>query len=273
MSSFNKADSSEQLLCYYTGQEDCTPRKSWTSVRDHYLFHYVLSGQGCVEAPEGKRTLHAGEGFIFFPQERSLYTADLEDPWSYLWFAFSGRQALSSLEDCGLTRYKRYFRSRDHQKCQKELEEIKLYIETKKTYFSRVAGIYLFFETLREQADHLKNTSLNQMDSDELIRLCFEYIYRNHDKAEASVKAMAEYAGLSRKYFSAQVKCHSGKTPQEHLMDYRMLKAQEFLKNTDLSIAEICYNLGYEDQLIFSRAFKKWNGEAPSKYRQKNSSK
>ena len=50
-------------------------------------------------------------------------------------------------------------------------------------------------------------------------------------------------------------------------MNYRMLKATELLKLTSLSIAEIGSAVGYENQLHFSRAFKRIYGISPREWR------
>ncbi|MFT7578781.1 MAG: AraC-like DNA-binding protein [Myxococcota bacterium] len=43
--------------------------------------------------------------------------------------------------------------------------------------------------------------------------------------------------------------------------------AQFYLKQGDISLAEICYLLGFAEQSSFSRAFKRWTGSTPSQSR------
>lgn len=61
-----------------------------------------------------------------------------------------------------------------------------------------------------------------------------------------------------------------GKSPQEFLMSYRMIKAAELLKLTRLSIRDISNAVGYTNQLHFSRAFKKIYGLSPREWRNQN---
>ena len=53
-------------------------------------------------------------------------------------------------------------------------------------------------------------------------------------------------------------------------MNYRMVKAAELLKLTDLSIGDIANAVGYPNQLHFSRAFKNVYGISPREWRNKN---
>ena len=57
---------------------------------------------------------------------------------------------------------------------------------------------------------------------------------------------------------------------QQFLISYRMGKAADQLKTTDLPIKDICENVGYPNQLHFSRAFKNTYGISPSEYRKQN---
>ena len=48
-----------------------------------------------------------------------------------------------------------------------------------------------------------------------------------------------------------------------------MLEASRLLRFTDNSVNEIAFATGFDDQLYFSRAFKRHRGEAPSAYRER----
>ena len=61
-----------------------------------------------------------------------------------------------------------------------------------------------------------------------------------------------------------------GKSPQEFLLNYRMIKAAELLKLTKLSIKDVGNAVGYPNQLHFSRAFKNVYGTSPRSWRNTN---
>ena len=82
---------------------------------------------------------------------------------------------------------------------------------------------------------------------------------------------IARSAGLNPSYFGKLFKEATGKTPQQYLIGYRMAKAAELLKLTSMSIAEVGAEVGYPNQLHFSRAFKGVYGLSPRGWRKQNS--
>ena len=84
------------------------------------------------------------------------------------------------------------------------------------------------------------------------------------------MEGIAASCGLNRSYFGRIFKETLGKSPQEFLMNYRMVKAAELLKLTGLSIGDIANAVGYPNQLHFSRAFKHTYGLSPREWRSKN---
>lgn len=61
-----------------------------------------------------------------------------------------------------------------------------------------------------------------------------------------------------------------GTTTIQEISRMRRARAEQQLRETGLSIAQIALSVGYPDPVVFSRAFKRWTGLAPSQYR-KNS--
>ncbi len=60
------------------------------------------------------------------------------------------------------------------------------------------------------------------------------------------------------------------KSPQEFLITYRVHKACEYLRSTDLTIAEIANQVGYPNQFHFTRAFKSIMQLPPNEWRKRN---
>ena len=84
---------------------------------------------------------------------------------------------------------------------------------------------------------------------------------------------MAEYAEslhISANWFIRSFKQYMRLSPAQYILSLRMVNAQSLLENTDYNIGEIAEIVGYDNQLYFSRVFKKEFGLSPAQYRKQN---
>lgn len=77
----------------------------------------------------------------------------------------------------------------------------------------------------------------------------------------------ADQLHLSPNYFGDLIKKETGKSAQEYVQQKTMDAAKDMLTQTDKSISEVAYTLGYQYPQYFSRAFKKIVGCTPNEYR------
>jgi len=85
------------------------------------------------------------------------------------------------------------------------------------------------------------------------------------------VNFYAEKMCLSPKYFSTTIRKTTGITASEWIANHVILRAKQMLiGHKNLSIQTISYQLGFTDQAIFSRYFKKNTGMSPTEYRHQN---
>ena len=98
------------------------------------------------------------------------------------------------------------------------------------------------------------------------LKEAISYIELNFQN-DISIEDIAENCGLNRSYFGKIFKDAVGQSPQEFLINYRMIKATELLRLTQLSIQEIGNAVGYPNALHFSRAFKNVYGVSPRVWR------
>lgn len=82
-----------------------------------------------------------------------------------------------------------------------------------------------------------------------------------------TVKYFAERCFLSPNYFGDLVKKETGKTPQEYIQSKVIDVAKDLLTDTDQTVAEIGYKLGFEYSQHFTRYFKRYVGKTPTQYR------
>jgi two-component system, response regulator YesN len=98
------------------------------------------------------------------------------------------------------------------------------------------------------------------------IRLAKQYIQQNYMRP-ISLDDVSSLVGFNATYFSTLFKKESGSNFVDYLSEIRMNKAKELLRETNLSIAVICEQVGYNDLKNFTKSFKKNIGLKPNEYR------
>ncbi|RKD90012.1 helix-turn-helix domain-containing protein [Mangrovibacterium diazotrophicum] len=98
--------------------------------------------------------------------------------------------------------------------------------------------------------------------------------YYDSDKAQTlglpTVGYFAEKLNLSANYFGDLMKKETGKSAQEHLHLKLIDKAKEKIFDTEKTISQIAYELGFQYPQHFSRLFKNETGYSPNEYRSMN---
>lgn len=263
------------LGLYQFGWEKCAPSHSYgPAARTHYLFHYVISGTGELKADDTSGNTHtyqikSGQGFMIFPDQVTTYTADHNLPWEYAWLEFDGLRVKETLEICGLSRNSPVYHAHSKDLREQMMNEMLYIVQHKNESPLHLVGhLYLFMDFLTRSSVSMplqKGTKLQ----DFYLKESIAFIEQNFQN-DISVEDIAAFCGLNRSYFGKIFKKAVGKTPQEFLLSYRMIKATELLKLTQLSIGDISNAVGYTDQLHFSRAFKRVYGVSPREWRKHN---
>lgn len=82
-----------------------------------------------------------------------------------------------------------------------------------------------------------------------------------------SVKYFADKICLSPNYFGDMVKKETGRTPQEHIREKVIRLAKEHIVETNETVSQIAYTLGFQYPQHLCRLFKKQTGCTPNEYR------
>lgn len=260
------------LGLYQYGWEQCAPAHSFgPAARNHYLFHYVLSGAGTLMADDshGKTQTYqikSRQGFMIFPGQVTTYVASKEVPWEYIWLEFDGLRVKQAIEAAGLTMDAPVYRGRLKELQEKMVGEMAYIAENKDASpFHLIGHLYLFLDYLTRSIAPLEVPKRSKL-RDFYLKEAVSYIEMNFQN-DITVEDIAKECGLNRSYFGKIFKDAVGKSPQEFLMNYRMIKATELLQLTKLSIQDIGNAVGYPNALHFSRAFKNVYGVSPRMWR------
>ena len=82
-----------------------------------------------------------------------------------------------------------------------------------------------------------------------------------------SLKDLAMQCYLCPSYFIREFKKKYNVSPYQYLINKRLLKAEELVRSHDLTVKDICIQVGYEDISSFSKLFKRRFGMSPELYR------
>ncbi len=94
------------------------------------------------------------------------------------------------------------------------------------------------------------------------------YITRNFHDSNLSINSIADELGVSIQYLSVSFKKQTGSGILTYLHKVRRDKAKDLLVNTKMSIKDISGKVGYYTDIGFIRAFKRYEGLTPGKYRE-----
>ncbi|MFW2488801.1 AraC family transcriptional regulator [Clostridium chromiireducens] len=266
------------IILYQFGSERCDSLHSFgPTVKNHYLFHYVLSGKGKLYSINDRTnktstyTIKAGEGFLLTPNIINTYEADKDDPWNYIWIEFEGLKAERYLTEIGISGKNPVYIPKEYNSENSIIDNFRFLLDNPSAPDSAILGhTYLLFYAL------LENSASNNMNKaatlqEFYVREAINYIEKNYDN-NISVEDIAKWCNLDRSYFGKIFKSSMKTTPQEFLIKYRLSKACEMLKCNNASIKEIAELTGYPNQFYFSRAFKEVYAMSPRKWRNENKS-
>lgn len=255
------------LNIYQFGWERNDPGHSYGPyARNHYLFHYVISGRGKLYANEKVYEITPRHGFLIVPGQITTYCADEEDPWEYTWLEFDGLRAHESLNLAGISSRKPVYTAWNAE-AGRQLENEMMYIvnHSDASPVHLIAHGFLFLDQLVQSSADRRHNSERRL-RDFYIREALTFIEQNYQR-DISIEEVAAECGLNRSYFGKVFRDAVGESPQAYLLHYRMARAAQLLKETRRTIGEIAAQVGYANQLHFSRAFKNVHGISPREYR------
>lgn len=114
----------------------------------------------------------------------------------------------------------------------------------------------------REEARHRVSA-----EAESVVSSLRDYIDR-HLNDSLSLKELSDRAGYAPSYFCTLFSRVNGQRLTEYINQRRVSRAQELLRGSNLKIAEICYQAGFNDVAHFNRTFKRVVGITPNQYRQ-----
>lgn len=226
------------------GFEKCKPDYAFGPwVRNNYLIHYIVSGEGVLYKNDKEYPVKKGEFFLIEPGEVTTYKADSELPWHYIWVEFNGElsKRFSTLSSPVVTYNFSTFTDMLHVEEFNNMREEFV-----------VSKLFELYSHVFENSDKLSDYE----------KRIYNYIKLNYMR-DISVDELSSMIGLNRRYMSRMFKQKTGYTVKEYITKTRMEHAFTLLQ-LGYSVFQVSVMVGYSDAFNFSKMFKKYYGMTPT---------
>lgn len=128
------------------------------------------------------------------------------------------------------------------------------------------------FNDLLCEACHIiiDSSSQEPAEKSDIVQNAMKYMENNFSSPDLTMSVLADYLQVSSVTLSVVFKNSMGIRPSDYLANLRIEQARKLLLTTDMLVREICTAVGYEDDHVFTRRFKKYTGKTPKQYRDAN---
>jgi ligand-binding sensor domain-containing protein/AraC-like DNA-binding protein len=128
---------------------------------------------------------------------------------------------------------------------------------------------YRRHETLRQMRKKNNSANAEQREDIEFIERVRTWLDLNYKNASVNLDPLLLQLSMNLADFESRIKRITGKTMREYIIDYRLTKAKQLLEQTNDSIADISFELGFTNAAQFNQQFQSSMGMTPSQYRDK----
>ena len=273
---YSKEDEKLGMVCTTAGSVEVGPCSAYPPFKNQHPaifrsvvegralpeFHiiYITKGEGTYETEGRIYQVKPGSAIMLFPMMKHRYQPLFETGWHEFWVGFKGAYFDRLLEENILPRNRVFYEPGLHEQLISAfggiLEEVKA---QKPLYQFRACSLIvsLLAEILARERRKEQPAPYQQIveEAKSLMEIGIS--------GGLNMTHISEQLGTSTSRLNEIFKTYTGMTPYQYFIHIKIRKAQELLEQKDLSIKEVAYRMGFEDQYHFSRLFKKKTGTSP----------
>lgn len=247
-------------------------------IKDYHIIHFVKEGKGYLTINHETFLIEENMAFLIPAGILASYKADKEKPWSYCWMAFfcSEEELEWILNESESYIYKNLNVEKIWMTILQLLQKIPSFDNFSPLEFS--TRRFHLYDNIEPEISFLMSATLYQIIAEFPVRKkkkistsreierVREYLEVHCTKA-IRIGDVAKIFYMSPTYLTMVFRKNYKMSPKEYLMTKKIEKACELLHSTNQTVKEIAYQVGYENQLEFSKMFKKHTGKSPTEYR------
>ncbi len=229
-------------------------------VQNMYTLHLVLSGSGTLNLDSKTYRAKAHDMFYIPPGITLSYYPDKNNKWQYIWFEFSGSNSEIYANRMGLSADTPVISCNDYNNAYYGIYSI-----FKKLEHDKPVGYYDVLSSFYKLLDI--NSVDTEEKSDSFSEAVISYLLCHYQTPGLTVENVCRDFRISHSYLCRIFRRETGKSLIQHIIDIRLSEACRLLVSEKLSIKEIAYSVGFNDDVHFIKSFKKHMGMTPTEYR------
>lgn len=231
-----------------------------------YRMYYVLAGEAYITLGDIKRKLKKGDVFLKFPSKE--YVLHGNDEFECMYVSFLGIRANIILDRLGIDSGNFVFENME------ELEGVwktAFYVADDVLDLSSESVLLYTLAKIGDRFIEKENYEKSSSPAD-TFSLIKEYIDNNFSSSDLSLGKISNEFSYTKKYLSAAFKKHFKISITDYICMVRINHACLLVERHYTEVKEIAFLCGFDDQLYFSKVFKKMVGISPRDYIKKNES-
>lgn len=229
------------------------------TLKESFKLLYVYEGVCTIDIEGMVFRLQKGYSALVYPLCRFQIRSEADV--QYAWIEFSGFAAESFLNRTAFSRANPVIGPIELDGFEKHFDIPLFNGETYTLY--RQGGCFMLL--ISYYIEHFPGKTVET--GGYVFRAC-QYIDQHFSTQGFGVKEVAGALKIDRSYLYRLFAEELGMSVMEYITNRRLSKASVLLANSNLSVKDIAYSVGYADQMYFSRVFKQCNGQTPTAYRQ-----
>ena len=123
-------------------------------------------------------------------------------------------------------------------------------------------------KTVEPESNDIYENYLQKKDL-QFIEKIHRVIEENIDNSDFNIDSIADNIGISRSAFFKKLKSLTGLAPVDTIKEVRLTKSIELLKNTDMTVSEVAFAVGFKESGYYGKCFRKKYGQTPTEYMSK----
>ena len=240
------------------------PQQRWgPRMRYYYSIHYIRNGETVFIIDDKTYHLKKGDSIIFYPDQVVYFYTVQETSCDVYWISFNGILADNIIACTSFSKKNPVIHSEEDLSYFYE-DILKNKGEDPSAHMKIMGYMYILFAEYTRITQDNKNAA--QANSGTYFQKASEYITK-HLSEEIDIDELCRTVNISKSHLYRVFNGETGMPINQYINKLRIEKSLNLLRLTNMTIQEISSQMGFKNQLYFSRVFSDYIGVPPSQYR------